>query len=276
MEPTIFTLDDLGTPHTEALGWQWAYGCFETFLWENDRIVGLEWHAERLLFGCKNLGLGPTFPPEEAPARILAALQGYSGTTCRVRIEAVLDDAGFLGAGKPPFAMRVGGRLARWEKAAESTEFSLKVLTDPRQELLQPSPGYKPLDYAARMAMRNELLRRGVDEGLVARPDGIVIGGLVSNLFVSMDGENWKTPTLSSGCLPGVTRQILLNEVEEISASAAEIRREDLREATSVFVSNSVVGVQPVHRFFYGDRSWKNLDPAPAEAVREIYSSAFV
>jgi branched-subunit amino acid aminotransferase/4-amino-4-deoxychorismate lyase len=144
-----------------------------------------------------------------------------------------------------------------------------------KPELVEPSPGYKPLDYAARMAARNELSRRGVKEGLVVSPDGNVIGGLVTNFFVSMDGEKWSTPALSSGCLPGVARHLLLNEVEGIAIAAGTVRRDELKEAASAFVANSILGVQPVHRLFLGNRSWKTLAPGPAQSVREAYLLAF-
>lgn len=62
--------------------------------------------------------------------------------------------------------------------------------------------------------------------------------GSISNLFIRIDDE-WLTPQLGSGLLPGVMRKFL---VETLPAREAVLDLEDLRQASQILVSNSVQG----------------------------------
>ncbi len=53
---------------------------------------------------------------------------------------------------------------------------------------------------------------------------------------------------MSDGCLPGITREVLLDEIEVpgLNVSERELRLNDLYEATEVFVTSSTRGLLPV------------------------------
>lgn len=78
-----------------------------------------------------------------------------------------------------------------------------------------------------------------------------VVGALNGNLFV-VEGNTLKTPLLTDGCLNGITRKILLGilkkspdfEVVETSISPFELQKAD-----ELFITNSVVGIQPVTKY---------------------------
>lgn len=66
-------------------------------------------------------------------------------------------------------------------------------------------------------------------------------------------GEKWKviTPPLSSGCLEGVTRGVLMEIATEAGTSVAEqtMRLEDLYSADEVFITSTnrnVIGVKEI------------------------------
>jgi branched-subunit amino acid aminotransferase/4-amino-4-deoxychorismate lyase len=52
-------------------------------------------------------------------------------------------------------------------------------------------------------------------------------------------GDRWVTPQLESGCLPGVYREMLLDE-EEVEEDIVTI--EDLKRADEIAVTNAVRG----------------------------------
>ena len=54
-----------------------------------------------------------------------------------------------------------------------------------------------------------------------------------------------RTPPLESGCLPGVTREVML---EQGLIAEARLGPADLARATAVFVTSSTRGVQPIAR----------------------------
>lgn len=274
MNQELFVLDDREESHLTALGWQWAYGCFETFLWKDSTVIGLDWHISRLLFGCSELGL--THPEggfEELRNRVVSVLEQYSDTSLRIRIEAVLDDPDFLIGGRPPFSARYGGRLSLWEPVPPDIEFSVKLITEPPAEIRLCSPGFKTIDYRPRLQLRNSLQRRGIQEGLLASPHGRLVGGLVTNLFVSWDGIRWVTPPVEDGPLTGVTRHIVLHRLAPVQAAEGGVSTDQLGELKSAFVTNSILGVQPISRMFLGNRQWKNLETLPALVVKDAYEN---
>ena len=66
--------------------------------------------------------------------------------------------------------------------------------------------GVKSLSYAANMQATRIAVRRGADEALLVRPDGIVLEAPTSTIFwVSPDG-GLRTPSLGAGILESITR----------------------------------------------------------------------
>lgn len=82
-------------------------------------------------------------------------------------------------------------------------------------------------------------LRQGVDEVLFLNERDEVCEGTITNLFVTLRSGRRVTPPLSSGLLPGVLRQRLLDNgrvVEEV------VTVRDLRHARKITVGNSLRG----------------------------------
>jgi branched-chain amino acid aminotransferase len=76
-----------------------------------------------------------------------------------------------------------------------------------------------------------------------------------------LKGSDVFTPPLSSGCLAGITRELLL---EWGLAVEGELSPDDLHSAEEVFVTSSTRDVHPVVRL--GARSWDE----PGEVTRHI------
>jgi branched-chain amino acid aminotransferase len=70
-----------------------------------------------------------------------------------------------------------------------------------------------------------------------------------ANLFAAF-GDEVRTPPLSSGCLPGVTREVLLGEIHAPGITLVEktLRPADLREADDVFITSTTRDLLPVVR----------------------------
>jgi branched-chain amino acid aminotransferase len=85
---------------------------------------------------------------------------------------------------------------------------------------------------------------RGAGEALMPDTLGRLCEGTGSNVFVVLDGR-LVTPTLATGCLPGVTRALVL---EWSDAIEEDVPFDALRDADEVFITSSTRDVQPVHR----------------------------
>ncbi len=87
----------------------------------------------------------------------------------------------------------------------------------------------------------------GCDEVVLLNEHGRVSECTSANIFaVTADGV-W-TPPLSAGCLPGVTRSVLLEDtrVPGISIGQRELQLEDLYTAKSVFITSTTRELLPV------------------------------
>ena len=84
---------------------------------------------------------------------------------------------------------------------------------------------------------------KGAFDMLFFNDRGELTEGGRSNVFVKLDGR-WYTPPLSAGLLPGVMRQVLL---EDASMQACErtITRADLLRAEALVICNALRGVLP-------------------------------
>ena len=69
--------------------------------------------------------------------------------------------------------------------------------------------GLKTTSYAENVVALAEAYRRGADEALLANTVGALCEGTGSNVLVERGGE-LVTPGLASGCLAGITRELLL------------------------------------------------------------------
>ncbi|MEP2716809.1 aminotransferase class IV family protein [Pseudophaeobacter sp.] len=85
-------------------------------------------------------------------------------------------------------------------------------------------------------------LPTGIDEVLFRNERGELCEGSITNLVLTMPDGTRLTPALTSGCLPGVYRQSLLNtgQVREVVLTL-----EDLAGARSIALVNSLRGETP-------------------------------
>jgi para-aminobenzoate synthetase/4-amino-4-deoxychorismate lyase len=117
-------------------------------------------------------------------------------------------------------------------------------------EPLAPSPlsGHKTTLRARYDAGVRAAEAAGAFDTLFFTPDGRLIEGGRSNVFVQLDGR-WWTPPLADGALPGVMRAVLM---EELGAAERSLRREDLALAQNLSVCNALRGALPA-RLLGGD-----------------------
>jgi branched-chain amino acid aminotransferase len=103
--------------------------------------------------------------------------------------------------------------------------------------------GVKSLSYAANMQATRIAHRRGFDEALLVRPDGIVLEAPTSTIFwVSADGR-LRTPGLEVGILASITRDRLLRELD-VEEGAYPL--DDLEGASEAFLASTVREIQAI------------------------------
>jgi branched-chain amino acid aminotransferase len=106
--------------------------------------------------------------------------------------------------------------------------------------------GCKILSWSHNLTWYEAAHQRGFDEVVLLNERGEVSECTSANIFVAMGGEVF-TPPLDSGCLPGVTRELLLDIVRVPGISVVERRLmpADLERADQVFITSTTRDLLP-------------------------------
>lgn len=212
-------------------------GAFETIAAYHGRPFLAAEHLGRLRRAAAALELD--CPPEAdlltAMETLLTANQVAALARARVRLTLTAPVTGgpswFVEAGPPP---------VHPERA--------RVITIPftRNER-SALAGMKTINYGENVVALRLARESGADEALFGNTRDELCEGTWSNVFLYLDGT-WLTPPLSSGCLPGVTRALVLELFRELGVPVKEvvIPLSDLPLAEAAFLTSSLREIQPV------------------------------
>ena len=102
--------------------------------------------------------------------------------------------------------------------------------------------GLKTISYADNVVALAHARARGAGEAVFANSAGRLCEGTGTNVFVAI-GDRLLTPPLSSGCLAGVTRELLL---EAGVAGEEDLDPSGLAHAEEAFLTSSTREVHPI------------------------------
>lgn len=139
--------------------------------------------------------------------------------------------------------------------------------------------GTKILSWAMNLTWLEKAQQRGFDEVILLNERGEVAECTSANIFIANGSEVW-TPPLSSGCLPGITREVILGEVRVPGIKVIEktVMPADLESADEVFITSTtrdLLAVRQVEDRAVGraDRARKSLAAGFSEYLRNYIAS---
>jgi branched-chain amino acid aminotransferase len=232
-------------------------GVFETMKVVEGVPFGLTRHLDRLASSAGRLGLAA---PDDSSLRaaVDALLAAHApGEVGRLRITVTGGDgpAGTDRGDAGPTVLLVAGPGKTWAGSA-----ALATVPWPRNERSAVA-GAKTTSYAENVVALAYAREHGAEEALFLDTRGYLCEGTGSNVFVVVDGQ-LLTPALSTGCLAGVTRGLVL---EWTGATEAELPASALGDASEVFITSSTRDVQAVHSV--DGRSYAVPGPVTSAAI---------
>jgi branched-chain amino acid aminotransferase len=110
-----------------------------------------------------------------------------------------------------------------------------------------PFAGTKILSWAMNLTWLESAQSRGFDEAILLNERGEVAECTSANMFIANGSQVW-TPPLSSGCLPGITREVLLGDIHVPGITIGEktLMPTDLESADEVFITSTTRNLLPV------------------------------
>ena len=123
---------------------------------------------------------------------------------------------------------------------------NFKLLVSPfPTNSLSPLAGIKSCNYLEKILALDETKARGFDEAIQVNEHGYITSAVMANVFWLKDGV-LHTPSLNTGCLPGTTREFVLENLDCREVGAA---LDELDEADAIFLTSAGLGVTQVAEF---------------------------
>ena len=216
-----------------------AKGVFETMRVSNGKAALLEAHLKRMSRGLNVLNLFRPKSLAAIPENISQLLKINRLKNARVRLMVWQKGGGVHGAiVVEPFKI----------PTAQQYKEGFKGMLANGHRRQTPVP-IKSLDYAIFRESLRKARAAGFDEALLVNSKGELVEGSRTNIFLVKDNCLF-TPPIKSGCLPGVTRQAVLECARKLKlrCAAKTLKARDLLEADEAFVTNALLGIMPLTR----------------------------
>ena len=229
------------------LGFLYGYGLFETMRAYSGHIFRLERHLERLSKSAKLLGLPLNAFDLKKACR--ETLQANKLKDARIRLTVSMGEgeaAPDLPKHPNPTVLVTATRYVPLSDEAYRKGYKAVVSTID-QDSQSPLSRLKSANYLNNILARREAGAAGADEAILLNERGFLCEGSTSNIFLVSKGE-LITPDEESGCLPGITREVVIELDLEvgIGISEREVRLEELLHADEAFLTNSIMELMPL------------------------------
>ena len=228
---------------------QLGMNVFETMLAVAGEIDGFDLHLARLEKGMERLKISLDVSGiANSIARLLEA-NHLGEENARVRVTAM-----------------DGELLVQASRVETSSRAINVVISDYVLNERSATAGIKCGSYAPHMVALREV--EDADEVLFLNTVGEVAEAAMANVFIVADGQ-LITPRLESGCLPGVTRELIIRRARGAGMEVQEcaVLLEHLVDADEIFLTNSVAGITSVARV--GEMEMEGS--CVTEKLRKIY-----
>ena len=219
-------------------GWLVGDAVFETLAIVRGMPFAARRHLERLAYSAEHLGI--TVPNADVLREAMIAVASANWLQDgRLRV-TVSSGTGPLGSNRgdsPPTATVAATPQSPWPAtvAVETVKWTINETS--------PLAGLKTVSYGANVRALAAAKEVGASEAIFANTQGSLCEGTGSNVFLVHQGQ-LITPSLASGCLAGVTRQLV---IELTGAVEQDVPLEALASAEEAFLTSTTRDVHPIH-----------------------------
>ncbi|WP_396139493.1 aminotransferase class IV [Flavobacterium sp.] len=229
-------------------------GVFETLKIVNNKILFFEDHYFRLMASMRivRMEIPMTFTMEYLEEQIMK-LVGLLAIkdAARVRFTVFRNEGGFYLPNDNSISFVIqAAKLENIRYKIPKIQFEVDLYKDfivPRQLLSTLKTANKITHVTASIfAKENQL-----DSTLLINETKNVIEAANGNLFMLM-GNKLITPPISEGCLNGIMRKQIISlakQIDSVEVIEAAISPFDLQKADELFITNVIVGIQPITKY---------------------------
>jgi branched-chain amino acid aminotransferase len=229
------------------LGFLYGYGLFETMRAYSGHIFRLSAHLERLTHSAAQLGI--PLSASELKKACYDTLKANKLSDARIRLTVSIGEG--EATPDPPKRPRPTVLIVATDYTPPSDKVYRRgyraIVASVRQNSQSPISRLKTSNYLNNILARKEAKEKDADEAILLNDKGFLCEGSASNIFLVSKGT-LITPNEESGCLPGITRRVVIELAKELSIGVTEreIRLEELLNADEAFFTSSLIELMPL------------------------------
>jgi branched-chain amino acid aminotransferase len=234
-------------------------GLFETILAIDGEPILADRHLARLRHSCERLGWPFAIPDLKDTMIELIEANDLSCGRSRLRL-SISGGSGLV------HSLTHGADHLVWMSAvpaANPPSATAVTLSPYLRNERSAITGLKCASYAENVVALEHAARLGFEETLFFNTSGHLCEAATANVFLVRNGS-LITPSLASGCLPGITREVVLGMAARagISCLESDVTMADLHSADELFLTSSIRGVMGVSRF-----DLRSFPPGPVTEI---------
>lgn len=230
-------------------GLLYGYGLFETMRSYGGRVFCIDRHLSRLMRSAEMLAIDTALDAAELGRAVYDTVSANKLDDARIRLTVT------AGEGERSLSPPTSGSLtimvvAERLELPKSTAYKNGIraaIVGGRRNSQSPLSGLKAIGYLESLLARSQAAAAGADEAVMLNERGLVAECSTSNIFIVASGR-LLTPSVESGILPGITRDVIMELASGLGVEASEcdVAVADLFNAGEAFITNSVIEVLPV------------------------------
>ncbi len=244
-----------------------GWGVFSTLRVSDGVLFAFERHYDRMSRDAERMHVPFEISARDLEKALLALVDANRAFDATLRV-AVIRNKGGLYEG--PHITRDSDLIAfTTDLTAWGAGVKLGYIPNARHGA-SPFAGAKITSWAQNLTWYEEAHQRGFDEVILLNEHGQISECTSANIFIIQEDGVWTPPVETSGCLAGVTRAILLEElhVPGLTIAERELTPSDVEEADQVFITSTTRDLLPV---FEIERDPLDQDPRALKRLQDAF-----
>ena len=230
-------------------GLLYGYGLFETMRSYGGRVFCIDRHLSRLMRSAEMLAIDTALDAAELGRAVYDTVSANKLDDARIRLTVT------AGEGERSLSPPASGSLTIMVVAEELVlpppyayeNGNRAAIVGAGRTSRSPMSGLKAIGYLESLLARSQAAAAGAEEAVMLNERGLVAECSTSNIFIVASGR-LLTPSLESGILPGITRDVIMELASSLGVEASEcdVAVADLFNADEAFITNSVIEILPI------------------------------
>jgi branched-chain amino acid aminotransferase len=227
------------------VGFMNGWGVFSTLRVSDGVLFAYERHYRRLQRDAERMRVPFNLSPTDLQGSLRKLIEANQAFNATLRVALIRNRGGLFEASN----IRRDTDLVAFTADLTDWGSGLRLSYAPHGRYgASPFSGTKFTSWAENLTWYEEAHERGFDEVILLNQDGQISECTSANIFAIQEDRIWTPPVATSGCLPGVTRAILLEEIQLAGLVIAEreLTCYDVEESDQVFVTSTTRDLLPV------------------------------